>query len=101
MPVEKSHLGESSLDPTTGFGANGSLMRASNSGALSGHASGVIGIAIIALLALAIGAVFAMTRPARLTVLPDAVAKRVPTLPATAPGTISPVRVSAAVQTSR
>ncbi len=93
MRVEDRHLGEGSLDPTTGFGANGSLMRASNSGALSGHARGIITVAIVAVIAIVAGALFVMSNPSR-TVLPISVAPRVSTVPATAPG--PPGRITAA-----
>ena len=99
MAVDK-HLGEGSLDPTTGFGTNGSLMRASNSGALSGHARGLIGVAIIALVALVAGAIFVLNRPDRIGILPFSVAPRVSTVPATAPPGVSPVSVAATVQSA-
>ena len=67
MIVEK---GEGHVDPNTGFGTNMSLMRASNTGALSGNARGLIGLAIVALAAVAIGVVAMLLRPQTLSHLP-------------------------------
>jgi hypothetical protein len=98
MRVEDKHLGEGSLDPTTGFGANGSLMRASNSGVLHEGTRGVLVIVVVAIVALVAGAIFVLNTPAKLGFIPRSVAPAVPAwAPRSAPqGMTSPAHLRAA-----